>query len=94
MDSVDGKAMAKRNHNHLVQTVPYPRQVQRPKGARTNPVKYFRPLGAWLRRTPFWRPNCAATSCSYLELQNKVEGRQAPAQPSFVGLTARTGIRF
>ncbi len=36
-------------------------------------MKHFRPLGAFLRRTPFWRPKVGR--------QNKVEGRQAPTQP-------------
>ncbi len=62
----------------------------------------FRPIGACLRRTPFWRTKSAAQtlnyrtplpskaveagaecggSVHYVGLQNKVEGRQAPAQP-------------
>ncbi len=77
-----------------------------------NAVQHFRPIGACLRRTPFWRTKTAAQTfntalrsrlyrpkrsrrerCAavtgplrYVGRQNKVEGRQAPAQPSRIVL--------
>ena len=75
-----------------------------PRRSCLTAVKDFRPLGARLRRTPFWRPTMlhsprnralrsrldrrrsrrersVSSSVQKLGRQNKVEGRQAPAQP-------------